>query len=37
MTVATYLRRCHDCNQPIGAKDRFCPRCGAKQPREPKT
>jgi predicted amidophosphoribosyltransferase len=30
------LRRCHDCGQPLGKKDRLCPRCGAKQPREPK-
>jgi len=32
----TYLRRCHECSQPLGKKDLFCPRCGAKQPREPK-
>jgi rRNA maturation endonuclease Nob1 len=37
LTAANYLRRCHECNQPLGAKDLFCPRCGAKQPREPKT
>jgi uncharacterized Zn finger protein (UPF0148 family) len=30
------LRRCFECGQPIGKKDLFCPRCGAKQPREPK-
>jgi uncharacterized Zn finger protein (UPF0148 family) len=30
------LRRCHECGQPLGQKDLFCPRCGAKQPREPK-
>jgi len=30
------LRRCHECGQPLGQKDRFCPRCGAKQPREAK-
>jgi len=30
------LRRCYECGQPIGKKDVFCPRCGAKQPREPK-
>jgi len=29
------LRRCHECGQPLGTKDIFCPRCGAKQPREP--
>jgi len=28
------LRRCHDCGRPIGARDAFCPFCGAKQPRE---
>jgi rRNA maturation endonuclease Nob1 len=32
----TYLRRCHECNQPLGKKELFCPRCGAKQPREPR-
>jgi hypothetical protein len=30
------LRRCHECGQPLGKKDVFCPRCGAKQPRDPK-
>ncbi len=30
------LRRCFECGQPLGKKDVFCPRCGAKQPREPK-
>ena len=30
------LGRCFECGQPIGKKDVFCPRCGAKQPREPK-
>ena len=30
------MRRCHDCGQPLGKKEVFCPRCGAKQPREPK-
>jgi rRNA maturation endonuclease Nob1 len=30
------LRRCHECGQPVGQKEMFCPRCGAKQPREPK-
>jgi len=28
------LRRCHECNLPLGNKDLFCPRCGAKQRRE---
>ncbi|MBM3357519.1 MAG: zinc-ribbon domain-containing protein [Betaproteobacteria bacterium] len=28
------LRRCHECGHPLGAKDVFCPRCGAKQRRE---
>jgi uncharacterized Zn finger protein (UPF0148 family) len=32
----TLLRRCFECGQPLGKKDVFCPRCGAKQPREPK-
>jgi uncharacterized Zn finger protein (UPF0148 family) len=31
------MRRCFECGQPLGKKDVFCPRCGAKQPREPKT
>jgi uncharacterized Zn finger protein (UPF0148 family) len=30
------IRRCFDCGQPLGKKDVFCPRCGAKQPRDPK-
>jgi len=30
------LRRCVECGQPLGKKNVFCPRCGAKQPREPK-
>ena len=30
------LRRCHECNQPVGSKDKFCVRCGAKLPREPR-
>ena len=30
------LRRCFECGQPMGKKEVFCPRCGAKQPREPK-
>ncbi len=30
------LRRCYECGQPLGTKEVFCPRCGAKQPREPK-
>jgi len=28
------LRRCHECGQPLGKKDVFCPRCGAKQRRD---
>lgn len=28
------LRRCHECNSPVGNKDVFCPRCGAKLRRE---
>jgi rRNA maturation endonuclease Nob1 len=34
---AAYLRRCVDCGMPLGKKQMFCPRCGAKQPREPKS
>ena len=34
--TSTLLRRCADCNQPIGNRDKFCARCGARQPREPK-
>jgi rRNA maturation endonuclease Nob1 len=34
--MSTLLRRCHDCGQPLGKKELFCPRCGAKQPRGPK-
>ena len=30
------MRRCVDCGHPVGNKALFCPRCGAKQPREPK-
>jgi len=32
--VVNQLRRCCDCNYPIGNRDRFCPRCGVRQPRE---
>ena len=28
------MRRCHECGFPLGSKDVFCPRCGAKQRRE---
>ena len=34
--MSNLLRRCCDCSQPIGNRDKFCPRCGARQPREPK-
>jgi hypothetical protein len=34
--MANLLRRCIECNLPLGKRDRFCPRCGARQPREPK-
>ncbi len=34
VTMSNLLRRCHECNQPLGKKDIFCPRCGAKQPRK---
>jgi predicted amidophosphoribosyltransferase len=33
-TFANLLRRCHECNFPLGQRDLFCPRCGAKQRRE---
>jgi uncharacterized paraquat-inducible protein A len=29
-----HLRHCHECNAPVGNKDLFCPRCGAKLRRE---
>jgi hypothetical protein len=29
--LVAFLRRCWSCNQPIGARERFCPRCGARQ------
>ena len=29
------LRRCSDCSYPIGNRDKFCPRCGTRQPRDP--
>ena len=32
--MSTLLRRCHECGQPLGKKDVFCPRCGAKQRRD---
>jgi rRNA maturation endonuclease Nob1 len=32
--MANWLRRCHECNFPLGKKDVFCPRCGAKQRRD---
>ena len=34
--MSNELRRCCDCSQPLGTRDKFCPRCGARQPREPK-
>jgi len=32
--MACRMRRCHECNFPLGKKDVFCPRCGARQRRE---
>ncbi len=32
--MANWLRRCHECNYPLGSKDVFCPRCGVKQRRD---
>jgi len=34
--VRNLMRRCHECGQWLGKKDLFCPRCGAKQPRQSK-
>jgi hypothetical protein len=36
VTFMNLLRRCFECGHPLGKKDLYCPRCGAKQPREPK-
>jgi hypothetical protein len=33
--MSTLLKRCCDCNGPIGNRDKFCPRCGTRQPRAP--
>ena len=30
------MRRCQDCGAPVGSKDKFCAKCGAKLPREPR-
>jgi uncharacterized Zn finger protein (UPF0148 family) len=32
--MANRLRRCHECGFPLGTKDVFCPRCGARQRRD---
>ena len=32
--MSCYLRRCGDCGFPLGKKEVFCPRCGAKQRRD---
>jgi len=34
--MSNLLKRCSDCNQPLGNRDKFCTRCGARQSREPK-
>jgi uncharacterized Zn finger protein (UPF0148 family) len=34
--MSVLLRRCQECGHPLGRREVFCPRCGAKQPREPK-
>jgi uncharacterized Zn finger protein (UPF0148 family) len=31
--MSNLLRRCHECGQPLGKKEIFCPRCGTKQRR----
>jgi tripartite-type tricarboxylate transporter receptor subunit TctC len=30
------LRRCADCGRPLGKREKFCGRCGTRQPREPR-
>lgn len=32
MTGGSYSDGCHRCDEEIGGADRFCPKCGAKQP-----
>ncbi len=34
--IAEVERRCPDCGAPVGSKDKFCARCGAKLPRDPR-
>jgi rRNA maturation endonuclease Nob1 len=29
--VGTWLRRCWNCGKAVGARDRFCLACGARQ------
>ncbi len=31
---SNWLRRCHECGFPLGTKEVFCPRCGARQRRD---
>jgi uncharacterized Zn finger protein (UPF0148 family) len=31
--MGNLLRRCHECGQPLGKKEIFCPKCGTKQRR----
>jgi rRNA maturation endonuclease Nob1 len=33
VAMSNLLRRCHECAHPLGKKEIFCPRCGAKQRR----
>jgi hypothetical protein len=33
-TISLLLRRCCDCQCPLSNRDKFCPRCGTRQPRE---
>jgi hypothetical protein len=28
------MKRCHECSFPLGSRDLFCARCGAKQRRD---
>jgi uncharacterized Zn finger protein (UPF0148 family) len=32
--TSNLLRHCYECNFPLGNRELFCPRCGARQRRE---
>lgn len=36
LTACCQLRRCQDCGTAVGARDKYCAKCGAKLPREPR-